>query len=107
MSISNDFNILIQKRKAIEGDVDYDNNPVIKDMINLLTKNVTQVVDFIINDCSEEQFIWMSEILDEIIEKTKSPEIIDALRIAAKKYPKAAQKYNIEYFIDSAAEYLN
>lgn len=107
MSISNDFNILIQKRKAIEGDVDYDNNPIIKDMIDLMTKNVSQVVNFIMNDCSEEQFIWLSEILDEIIEKTNSPEIIDALRIAAKKYPQATQKYNINYFINSAAEYLN
>lgn len=107
MSLSNDFNILIQKRKAIEGDVDYDNNPVIKDMIDLMTKNVHQVVDFITNDCSEEQFIWLSEILDEIIEKTKSPEIIDALRRTSKKYPQATRKYNINYFIDSAADYLN
>lgn len=106
MSISNEFSTLIQKRKAIEGDVDYDNNPIIRDMISLLTQNANQTVYFIKNECTEEQFIWLSEILDEIIEKTQSKEIIDALRSTALKYPQATQKYNIDYFINSAAEYI-
>lgn len=106
MAVSNEFDTLIQKRRVMQGDIDYDNNPVIKDMISLMTRDVSQTVDFIENDCTEEQFIWLSEILDEIVEKTKSPEIIAALRHAAKKYPKATAEYNINYFIDSAAEYL-
>ena len=106
MSISNEFNDLIQKRKSIKSDVDYSHNPIIKNMVNLMTKNTRETIDFIVNDCTEEQFIWLSEIFDEIIEKTKNDEILDALRQTAQKYPKATQKYNINYFIDSAAEYL-
>ena len=48
----------------------------------------------------------MSEIFDEIAERTKSREFIEALRRTAQKYPKAAKDYNIDYFIDSAEEYI-
>lgn len=107
MSISNEFNDLIEKRKTITDDVDYDNNPVIKSMVSLLAQDVPQTVAFIMDNCSKEQFVWMSEILDELIMQTKSTEIINALRLTAQKYPDAAMEYNISYFIDSAAEYLS
>lgn len=106
MSIKNDYQKLIDTRKSIEGDIDYDNNPTIKEMVDLLSDDVSQTIDYINNECTEEQFIQMSEIFDELIEKTKSYELLTSLRLAAQKYPSATQKYNIDYFIDSAEEYL-
>lgn len=106
MLIGEKYAALIAEREKIEEDIDYDNNPVIKEMIGLLAENVDATVSFLDNECSESQFIWMSEIFDEIAELTKSKDFIKALRRVAKKYPKAVEKYNLEYFIDSAEEYI-
>ena len=48
----------------------------------------------------------MSEIFVEIAERTKSKEFINALRRAVLKFPEASMEYNIQYFIDSAKEYI-
>jgi len=106
MHIGEKYKALINERDKIEGDIDYDNNPIIKEMVDLLTNDVEETISFLDKECSEEQFIWMSEIFDEIAEQTKSKEFINALRRAALKYPEASTEYNIQYFIDSAEEYI-
>ena len=106
MLISEKYAALIAEREKIEEDIDYERNSVIKGMIDLLTNDVNATVSFLDNECSESQFIWMSEIFDEIAERTKSRDFIAALRRTARKYPNAVEKYNIEYFIDSAEEYI-
>ncbi len=106
MSISQDFNELIEKRKEYDSDIDYENNPVISAMIRLLTQNINQTIKFLNEDCSEEQLIWLSEIMDEIAETTNSKEFITACYRLADRYPATTQKYNIKFFIDSAAEYV-
>ena len=106
MSIAEEFTELIAKRRTWQGDIDYDHNPIIQSMVELLTKDVDKTVRFLESECSAEQMIWLSEILDEIIEKTRSRRIIEACYAVAEKYPEAAEDYNIKFFVDSAAEYL-
>lgn len=107
MSISKEYAKLIIERKTYQGDIDYDHNPIIKAMIELFTKDVKQTIQFLETECTGEQIIWISEILDEIIEITKSQEILDAYCVAVEKYPELGKKYNIKYFIESAADYLD
>lgn len=105
MSISKDYETLLTQRKKLEGDIDYDTNPVILKTIELMTEDIKETISFLENDCTEEQFVWLSEVFDEIAERTKSKSFIDALLRVSKKYPKATAEYNISYFISSASEY--
>ncbi|MCF0134295.1 MAG: hypothetical protein HUJ72_10545 [Blautia sp.] len=105
MDILTEFTLLVEERKKYQGDIDYDNNPTIGAMINLLTKNINETIAFIDNQCSGEHLIWMSEIFDEIAEISKSHSLIDALYRAAERFPEESRQYNIRFFIDSAAEY--
>lgn len=57
-------------------------------------------------NCLTREEKWLSEVLDEIIAKTKSSELIKSLRMVAQKYPEAVRKYHIDFFIDSAADDL-
>ena len=107
MGIFKDYNDLVAQRIKIEGDIDYEKDPVILGTIELMTKNIEETIAFLDNDCTEEQFIWLSEVFDEIAQRTRSKSFIDALVRASKKYPKATEKYNIDYFINSAAEYTD
>ena len=52
------------------------------------------------------QFSWMSEVWDEIVEKTKSKEFVDCIKETAKKFPEECEKFNIAGSIESAEEYL-
>lgn len=104
--ISDEYNKLLDKRRKMEGDIDYDNNPVIQEIITLMTADVSKTICFLENECTGEQFIWLSEVFDEIIAKTKSSELIKSLRMVAQKYPEAVREYNIDFLIDSAADDL-
>jgi hypothetical protein len=106
MSIKDDFSKLIDERKKLNVDIDYEHNLIITHMVNLLTFDIDETLNFITNDCTAEQLVWLSEILDEIMEKTRDPRILDAIREVAEKNPDVSEQYNIDYFINSAAEYL-
>lgn len=97
---------LINKRDGFQDDIDFTSNPVILDMIELMSSNVDDTIHFLDKDCTGEQFVYLSEIFDEIAEKTQSHSLIAALRRCAKKYPKETEDYNIIYFIDSAEDYI-
>ena len=47
MSIAKEYTNLIAERKAWQGDIDYEHNPVVRAMIGLLTKDVEQTVHFL------------------------------------------------------------
>ena len=103
MDISLKIKQLVEKRKMINGDVDYENDPTIKEMIRLMTEDMDSTVAFLRNECSEDQLIWISEIADEITAHTKSSEFIESLRDLCKKYPEVSEKYIKEYFNDAEA----
>lgn len=106
MKLKEEYEKLLSQRIALEGEIDYDTNPIIKQMIALMTNNINETIHFIDTECSGEQLVWLSEIFDEIAQTSKSNEFIDALRRAAQRYPKETEKYNLTYFINSASEYL-
>ena len=106
MDFSHKFSELIEKRMTYECDIDYENNSVIKNMVQLLTQNIDRTILFLDEESSEEQMIWLSEIMDDAAEDAKSKDFIEACYRLAKHYPETAEKYNIMAFIDSAAEYV-
>ena len=106
MNLHDEYEKIVQQRKSFDGDISYDDNPLILETVKLMTADIQKTIDFLDCDCTEEQFVWLSEVFDEIAEKTKSMEFIEALRRTAARFPEATKKYNIEYFIDSASEYV-
>lgn len=104
MSIGSEYNCLLEERKKMEEIVDWDNTPVIKEMVALFTRDMNETIEFVENECTAEQFSWLSEIFDEIAIASNSKAFIKALRHTAEKYPKTTEKYNITFFIDCAEE---
>lgn len=73
-----------------------------KEEIEILSEDIAGTIDFIKNECTADEFSWISEIFEEIATKTQSREFIDSLYMTAKKYPEETEKYNILSFIESA-----
>ncbi|MBR4629478.1 MAG: hypothetical protein IKO57_03405 [Treponema sp.] len=59
-------------------------------------QHIAETINFIKNDCSAEEFISLSEIFDDITEKTKSKEFVDCIEEVAKKFPKECEKYYLQ-----------
>ena len=104
MTLFNQYQKIVEERKNMKGDIDYDNNPVIKKSIELFSEDINATIEFLENQCTGEQFIWLSEIFEEIAEKTQSKEFINCLYETAQKFPDETKKYNIISFIDDAAD---
>lgn len=73
-----------------------------KEEISILSEDIAGTIDFVKNECTADEFVWISEIFDEIAIETQSREFIDCLYMTAKKYPAETEKYNVLSFIESA-----
>lgn len=72
-------------------------------MTELLSKNMDETIAFFDNECSSEQYAWMSDVFDFVAKKTKSHEFVAALYRLAEKYPEETAENKLMYFIDDAA----
>jgi hypothetical protein len=105
MSIAQKYGQLAEKREKIEH-IDFENDPVILESIELLTKNINETIEFLDNDCTGNQFVWMSEIFEEIAQKTQNREFIQCLYRTADRFPAETKEYNIISFIKFAEEFI-
>lgn len=51
---------------------DYGINQCHEEAITILTQNIDETMAYFLNDCTDEEFYWLSEIFEEIIEKHKA-----------------------------------
>lgn len=72
--------------------------------IALLTNSIDETIDFIANRCSGGEFAWLSEVFEEVFEKTQSERFRQCLLAVAEKYPDETREYNILDFIVATKE---
>ena len=85
----------------------WETSPAIKAEIELFTRNLQETVQFLDNDCTADQLIWLSEVFEEISAKLQSWEFIDALSRCFDKYQKECDGYNVRNCILYAEGQLN
>ena len=111
MSIKDEYTIILHQRLKEDGIDDtpdyYETSSTINAEIDLLARNLQETVDFLDNDCTEEQLVWLSEVFEEISAKLQSWDFIDALNRCADKYPEECKIYNIRECIEYAIGQLN
>jgi len=69
----------------------------------LFTRNIDDTIAFLDNDCTAEEFGWISDVFDFVADETQSKAFVDALYRIAEKYPEEVKENNIMYFINDAA----
>ena len=97
----------IEKRASVDDEWDYGVQQSWKAVLSIISESFDGFVDFIENDCTADEFSWLSEIYNEIIDIFPSERIIEALRKTSNKYPEEVEKYNLICFIDEAEEHLS
>ncbi len=109
MNIQKFKEILIEREriaKETRDEWDYGIEKCQQELVDVLSEDIISTVKFLNTECTAEQFVWISEIFDEIVEETQCREFIDVLYEVAKKYPKETEEYNIMYFIETSKDFL-
>ena len=98
---------LLKKRKSYDPsiDVDWDADPVIAEMVDIMADDVDDTVEFLAS-CTGDEFSWLSEIFDEIVIRTQSRKLVDALYETARRFPDECEADGIMSFIDEARDRL-
>lgn len=111
MSVKDEYCIIFQQRLKEIGIDDcpdyYETSRTIKAEIELLSRNLQDTIQFLDNDCTAEQLIWISEVFEEISAKFQSWDFIDALYRCTDKYPEESKRYNIKDCIEFAIGVLD
>lgn len=103
--VAKEYRQLLELRKAYDpaGDVDYDNDPVILSMVEVLSADVDDTIAFL-GECTGDEFGWLSEIFAELAETTRSQKLVDALYETAKRFPDECKRLYIVDFVDEAQD---
>jgi len=66
----------------------------------ILAEDIPGTIDFFINECTAEEFSWISEIIDFLLEKTQSKELLKYYKSLVIKFPDESKKYNIKEIVE-------
>ena len=75
--------------------------------IAILSEDIPSSIHFLMNDCTEDEYSWISEIIDDLAEKTGSKELIQCYKDLMGKFPNTCKSYNIAESIKYAEEILD
>ena len=72
------------------------------DVIKIITEDIDSSIDFLNNECTADEYSWISEVLDEIVGITHSREFLETYKSLKDKFLEEFDKYNIDGMIASA-----
>ncbi|MDO5417191.1 MAG: hypothetical protein Q4F29_08330 [Lachnospiraceae bacterium] len=101
MRIEEKMKKIISKRREKYIEDDYGIQECWNEMIKILSEDVSVTIEYLEN-CSEEDLYFISEIFEDVSEQLQSQRYISCLRILDKKFPKLDMKKDI----DLAEKYL-
>ena len=104
--INDELQKLLQKRDQIHPEDYYHIEKCCNEEIELLSKDITATIDFLDHECTGDQFVWISEIFDELVEKSQSRALIECFYRNAKRFPKETSEYYLMRAIKIAEEFL-
>ena len=105
--ITEEIKKAIKKRMATNNVWDDAVNLCWKEEIEILSRNIDDTIAYLENDCTGEEFVWLSEVIDDVVEKTQSRPFVDCLFRVAKKFPEECKNYSIYYVLEICEGVLN
>lgn len=101
MSIGN-IRAALQKRISTDDEWEYGVNQCWNEEIEILSRNINDTIAFFENECTADEFSWLSEVFEQVAKKTQSHAFVECLYRIAKKYPNECAKYHVDFVIQCA-----
>ena len=104
--IKKEISEVVSKRITLHIEDDFGTQKCWDREIEILTRDMTETIKFIENDCSDDIFCWIGEVFEDIAEKTQSSEFIETIKQRAKKIVNSEQRHSVEIDIRYAEHKL-
>ena len=70
--------------------------------IEILTEDIPSTIEFLNNKCTAKEYSWISEVLEDMVEKVPSKELVQCYKALMTKFPDECIAYNIASCIEAA-----
>lgn len=74
--------------------------------IDILSEDIPSTIEFLKNECTAEEYSWISEVFENIVEANPNKELLQCYKALMDKYPEESSTYNIAGCIENAEAIL-
>ena len=71
-------------------------------LTDALTEDIKVTRKFLLEDCTANEASWISEVYDDVIERTQSHEYVELFRKSIERFPEETKKYHLAENLDLA-----
>lgn len=100
------FKEVIRRRKETHDEYDYGVEMCNKEEIQVLAEDIPSTIEYLKNDCTADEFVWISEIIDDLAEKTRNRELMECYKSLMGKFPEESKRYHVDFCIECAEDFL-
>ena len=100
------MSLLISLRKKIGLENNWQSEQWWKNVSDFMYEQILETINFIENNCSVDDFILLSEIFEDITQKSKSKDFVKCIEETSRKYSAECEEYNVFSLIQNCKEYL-
>lgn len=73
----------------------------------ILTRDISQTINFIENECDDDTFCWIGEVFNEVADRTQSKEFVSAIKRRATKVVDVEELRSVEVDVSFAEKTLH
>ena len=100
----NSFREVIKQREETDNEWDYGIEQCWKKEIEILSEDIPSTIEFLKNECTADEYSWISEVIDAVVDKVPSKELVQCYTELMAKFPEECQKYNIKEYVPHFAK---
>lgn len=101
-----DFRSVIKRREYVEeishGEWAEGIEECWKNEVEILSEDIPSTIEFLNNDCTASEYSWISEVFEDVIEKTSSRELVECYKALMSRFPEESATYNIAEIVEGA-----
>lgn len=95
-------------RLRMHGNPDeYCEESVWKEEVDAICEDIPAVINFILSECTDEELRWLSEVFDDVMDKTLSVDFLNCLRQRIQMVVDDELRAELLEDIKTAAEYVD
>ena len=98
------FREVLKKRKETDNEWEYGLNQCFKEETKILSKDIDSTIEFLKTECTEDEYGWISEVMDYVAKETQSRKFVDCLKELKSKFPKTWEEDYKECIIYAEGE---
>lgn len=69
---------------------------------DILSEDIPGTIEYLQNECTDDEYSWISEVLQEVVLKTMSSELVECYKSLMAKFPEECETYNIGGVVEIA-----